>query len=162
MIEKIKDFFYDLYSVIFSYKEMIQRMLFWAWNLRWNYDFDGTYLYKIIYLKIDRMYKYFKDHGHCMWTNNINNNQMRKLRIARECAKRLYKDKYTINAIDEMDKKWGKLNIDYERFKYITEQDKINERKDNIRIHDKYEKIKNNDKRLLFGILEKHLEGFWD
>ncbi len=72
--------------------EHIERFFFWGWKLRGNHDWDFCYFYEIMYLKLDRMYKCFRDFGICIWNSDINKKEMRKIRIARELCKRLSND----------------------------------------------------------------------
>jgi hypothetical protein len=137
----MRNFYYDIIYKIASYIEMFKRMLFWGWKMRWNFDFDGQYVYNILHLKLVRMYKCFINHGHCLWTNDINDPLMRKLRIAIECSKRLKEDEYILNCYN-MSKKEG--------------------RNKTKAIYKRYDDIQKNDKRLLFKILEKNLDSFWD
>ena len=112
MKDKILDFLYDkIVHPFYKYKEMISRMIFWGWNMRWNYDFDGFTLYEIYYMKLDRMYKCMSNYGNCVWNSCPEDPEyklMKKLKLARTLAHRLaYRDEsmYCIALCEKHDKK---------------------------------------------------------
>lgn len=88
------DPFYNTINWFRSKKEMIARMLFWGWKLRWSWDFDASTMYEITYLKLSRVHDCMKKHGHLVWNANHNSNLMRKLAETKMLAKKLSEDDY--------------------------------------------------------------------
>jgi hypothetical protein len=113
--------------------EQIKSFFYYGWHMRKTFEFDATSIYKLLYLKLDRMYKEFENNGHCLWNDNESTNEMKKLRTARELAKRLDEDKYFNNNIKELEKKWGKI-----------------------------EKQKVLEKEQLFKLLNQYINAWWD
>lgn len=74
--------------------EHIERFFYWGWKLKGSHDWDYSFFYEIMYLKLNRMYNCFRDYGNCMGNSDINNTEMRKLRMAIELCNRLKDDKY--------------------------------------------------------------------
>lgn len=86
----------NMFNSIKRYLRMISRFFYWGWHLRWNYDWDHAYLYRIIYLKLDRMCKEFEHRSYHVCWSSVDTQTFRKLRCARECAKRLADDNYML------------------------------------------------------------------
>lgn len=81
-------------KIIRIYCKSIHRFFWWGWKMRWSYDWDHSYLYEIIYLKLDKMIKEFNKNGHLEWNTNFNSTEMKKIRITKECIKRLKDDNF--------------------------------------------------------------------
>jgi hypothetical protein len=159
-----------------EYKEVIERMIFWAWTMRRNYDWDGHCVYIMLYLKLDRMYKCFRDSGNCCWTRDENNKLMRKLNLARNLTKRLAEDNYNTQA-DEVEKIWGKLQMSFTPYTFPNgqkgstcnfyfdntkeaDQPKARKAMDEARKLDEAQKV--SERTELFKILTEELDKFWD
>lgn len=158
---------------------MLQRMIFWGWKMRWSWDFDSHGIYDMIYLKLDRIQNCFNKNGHCVWNRNNDTKGMKKLRVAKELAKRLFEDDYIIRACDEHEVIWGECrthskpifiggktdygsSITFSHDLAITEKQIKQCRKDYRRIHSKYDRMKVEDRKQLFQLLEKNLNQWWD
>ena len=141
---------------IIAFKEMVQRMFFWGWKMRHNYDFDASYIYDILYLKLDRVYTCFLENGHCVWNDGADTKGMKRLSIARNLAKRLSKDNYSTH-MDEHYKvyppnrsrpflaRWGREES--LSFRRAVKKDSVQ---------------REGEKKYLFTLLEKHLDCWWD
>jgi len=161
---------------IIGFFQMLERMLFWGWHMRHSYDFDCHTIYKILHLKFKRTIKNFNEDGHCVWNDNPDGKQMKKLRTASELANRLNKGNgdYIIKAINEHEKKWGKSNhiwkeldngcstLSVEWPKAPTPEKQLECKKDYRRTLIKYDNIQRADKKLFFKLLERNLEDWWD
>jgi hypothetical protein len=79
---------------MFKTIETIKRFFFWGWKLRNNHDWDGAYMYEIIYIKLSRMYDCFLKDGHCMWNDGSDKIGMRRLSECKELARRLREESY--------------------------------------------------------------------
>jgi len=85
---KIQDiFWYSWTDWLRAKYEMLERMIFWGWNMRWSYDFESLECYEMLYLKLKRVYECHRDHGNCMWNSNPLNKDMKRLREAVGLAK---------------------------------------------------------------------------
>jgi len=83
-----------MFNKIIQLYETIKRFFFWGWKLRNNHDWDGAYMYEIIYIKLSRMYYCFLNDGHCVWNSSKDMKDMRKLYECKELAKRLREGEY--------------------------------------------------------------------
>lgn len=155
----------------------IKQFCYWGWKLRNTVDYDGSTLYDVIYLKLDSIYNCFINDGHLVWNSDKDNKNMRKLRVAIELAKRLSERDCTFYCQDLHDKhdlKWGKIKFNFEkidnklsymitsRCNVITEKDKIQESKELRLIYKKEQSIRKHNKELLFKLLFKYLDSWWD
>lgn len=170
------DRFYDLYTnlIIIPY-ETISRFFYWGWKLRHNYSWDCTYLlYDMIYLKLNKLIEYSKQHAHLCWNSNPNTKEMRKLRIACHLSKRLANHDYSTH-MTQHDNEWGKLYMEFGESKglhrpcylkrFVTEQFphlKNKERKEWHIAQELDENQRKHEKEYLFHLLKKHLERWWD
>lgn len=179
-INNILDWFYDKYTdlIIVPY-ETICRFLYWGWKLRNNYEWDcSSNTYYMFYLKFDSLIKYSKKHAHLMWNSDYEGKDFRKLRIACELAKRLYEDDYNTHT-DEHNKKWkednefdskpnfknGKIisySLDWKSEQNLTKKELEQKGKEFRIAYNLDNKQKESEKKYLFKILTKHLEGWWD
>jgi hypothetical protein len=165
-VEKIN----ELFEWFRSKYEMICRIFYYGWKMRNSYDFDGHALYGVIYLKLDAMYRCFRDHGHCVWNRNKNTVSMRRIRIARELARRLDEGDYFSRALIPHDKKWGTSEVKFKNGKgifIIYENAKNYEQQEQARdemllYYNKAEEQIQTEHKELFRLLEKYLQGWWD
>ena len=163
-----------LVSKYHEYTEALDKMIFWAWHMRWSYDFDAHTMYWMLYYKLDRMYKCFRDYSSCVWDSDINNPKMRKLRITRELAKRLAEDNYTTQA-DKIQEIYGELklksgprvpgkpSVPCEFF--MTKATKADQEKAQARLHKAYledDRQKEYERKWFFKLLEKNIDFWWD
>ena len=176
MFTKLADAWYDVVGWFKSKLEMLERMLFWGWHMRWNWDFDGHCLYDIIYLKLDRLYKCHRDYGHCVWNQEEDATEYRDmvaLRLAVRVAKRLAErgDTFYCKGLhDRHEAKWGKIDIKFESsIMMISSIPNANtpelieqERKESRYLYEMDHKIRERDKKILFTLLRKKLDGWWD
>ena len=96
------------YFIVSKY-EMLKRMAFWAWNMRYSYDFDAHTVNRMIYLKLNRVYTCMRDDSHLLWNSSESNTRMRQLKETVELFKRASEDDYSMRAFDETEEKFGKL-----------------------------------------------------
>lgn len=105
--EWIVDKIWDVRSFFRSKYEMLCRMAFWAWHMRWSWDFDAHTIYQMTYLKLKKIHECMLNHGHCVWNSDPLNNRMRKLAEAKVLAKRLADDDYDMAAWYETEDRYG-------------------------------------------------------
>lgn len=146
--------------------EMLQRMFFWAWKLRYNYDWEGAFIYEIIYLKLKRMRYTFLNHGHAVWCEE-DSNLMRKLTEAMGLAKKLRYDYHK-----NMERFYSKYMSSCKSFMSMKELKSmypnakvIDEKTYRFFFKKAYEKDNNerkSDQKRLHYLLEKYTDHFWD
>jgi len=179
------DLFLDMKGEIRSKREMLDRMVFWGWNMRWSWDFDAHTIYDMLYYKLVRLEKVFTESGNCCWNQDPeypDYKYMKSLRLAIKILKRL-KDRdtprYCIGLWERHDKKWGKLQSNMSnpseedktpsgtifrtwREKANTPELKEQERKEWRALLELDGIIYERDKRNFFKILERDLHYWWD
>lgn len=135
-------------------------------------NWDHIFIYKILRHKLYFQQKHIREH-------NIHTSAIKDADRMKTCVfllNRLIDDDYYDIAIKPHNQKWGegemkfteckedpslhKFNIIYENVH--TEQDEIEERKDFKKVieHEKY--LREQDKELLFNMMKKYIEGWWD
>jgi hypothetical protein len=161
------DWFYNLISWFRSKKEMIGRMIYWGWHMRWSWDFDAGTIYKMLHLKLDRTYDCMKNHSHLKWNSDVNNPGMRKLCEAKHLASKLSKDNYhrEYEKFSQMYKSNRKDCMSIFKDDHYPNAKIINEKLYSFMLkkafkRDNLEKI--TDKRRFFMLLEKHIDSWWD
>lgn len=167
-----RSLFYKLKKNFFAVSEQINRMYCWAFRSRYSYDFDGHTMYDMIYYKLDRMYRCFLNYGNCVWNDGENTVGMKKLRIARQLAWRLAHHDYEEYRDKILDLKYGKSEMDFVASKYgsrvLFKRNGIDVRsiesysKDLLRLANMSALQRKNEKELLFKLLAKHLDSWWD
>jgi len=172
-LESIKDYiedkYYDFIGFFSSKYQMLQRMFFWGWKMRWSWDFDSHTIYEMLHYKLDRLYNCHLKYSHCVWNSDPNNNLMKKLKEASILAKRLSEDQYDIKAFEEADKKfklksWMEKIKDTSYSRYystyeITPKRAELYRKARVKI---YFKQKQYEKDRLFKLLNQYIAIWWD
>lgn len=160
-------------SLTHEYLEVLDRVFYWGPAMRRNYDFDSHGIYDMLYRKLDRMYTCFVKHGHCVWNSNPNNKSMRKLRIARNLAKRLAENDYHTQA-DEVIAQYGNVRMDFipipersvSRCEFYMERAKPEQQKQALALlhkaHQRDDKQRLDEKAYFFKLLQKYLETWWD
>ena len=99
-----------------------------------------------------------------------NEKNIKRMRVCAMILNRLIKDDYIINVYKNHDKKWGDLNLSFDKDGYvdisrpnvITEDDKKQEEKENAKLVNKETYMKKQDLDYLFDIIKKHILKWWD
>lgn len=160
IIDITSDFISDTYYSIYRIYRSICRFFFWGWKLRNSYDWDFSYIYGIINVKLQRMENEFINNGHCVWNNDINNKGFKKLREAKVLAYRLCNtDPSDYDWMDELDKKYKINRLDIFDFNV---QKPENYRKEFRFWSKKQDEKKANEKKRFFYLLEKYGDSWWD
>jgi len=134
-----------------------------------DYDFESHSLYRLIYYKLKLQQEFFEsDRPWCVGAKS----RARRIRLAKCLAQRLWEDEYSINAsvLHDMIYKYdnffeSKAIYDEEgRVKYYTSlrtsTDEESKSFKKYMEHAMY--MKKQDKDLLFNILNKYLDDWWD
>ena len=168
--KKIKNFLNEIRLK----KEMIKRMIFWGWRMRYSYDFDGHLVYDVIHIKLKRLYQCMKTNGHLMWNSDENNRNMRRLNEAVELSKRMMNqsDYYSLKSLYETQEKFGKLKTSFVKIENSTCSKMESKWGDgtndsaadafNRKRRDHWDKIKKQDQDRLWYLLNNYLESWWD
>ena len=164
MIRKIRSFFN---SIIYG----IENLIVWFPIIWSDRNWDQVYLYIILQHKLDQMQKYFRKYGHHVGAER----DARKMEICSMVLERLITDVYHDQAFKKYDEKWGeahfstfetddpnlsRLVITHENVH--TEEDKIKETADFKRAWEHHDYLNKQDLDLLFKILRKQIESWWD
>ena len=136
----------------------LSNFFYWGWKLRENYDWDYSFLYEIIYLKLERMERIFRNKSYAINSKK----HAKQIMVAKNLAKRLMDENYDFYETDFY-KKWGGHEIKIENgliefiYPNVSDYNK-NQRIAIMRDNSK----KSEDKKALFDLLEKQIEYWWD
>lgn len=159
MFSNIIDFFVrDIPYAIKNFKVWFKTI----WSDR---NWDHYYIYVILRHKLHLTEQHIrKYHRH---TTALRDSH--KIKICVLLLDRLIKDEYNLNAFKRHDEKWGEAKFDFKNRECIvshpnvkTPEDSEKERKDfkdSIKIE---EMLKDQDLDLLFKLLRKHIQSWWD
>lgn len=156
--------------------EMIEKMLFWGWKMRKNHDWDYSFMFEMIVMKLERMEKTMKNHGHLVWNQCPDEPEyvdMRALELCIRIGKRLIERSdisYAVNAWEKHEKKWGEYDFSKDwsdfnglrRKNEITEEDHIQCKKEQRGLYELSSKIRKRDTKNFYSILEKYGFSWWD
>lgn len=155
-----------------SFKTGITNLVRWfpiVWKDR---QWDHQFIYIALRHKLNLTEQFIRHHG--IHVNNIADaDKIKKCVILLD---RLMKDEYHENAFKRHDEKWGGAELDWKdleddsnRSELIithpnvkTEKDKIKERKDFKLSIKKEQHLREQDLDLLFTLLRKHIQTWWD
>ena len=139
------------------------------WNDR---DYDHWFLYKIIQFKLKRMERLQRKYGHSINSDKIAD----KMKICVSLLERLLEDDYIGNALESHEKKWGESEmiftpipdkkgyseLNFKVEKVTNEKEKAKETKERRTKYDLARDSKEQDLDMLFSIIRKNVEGWWD
>jgi len=164
MIEKIRTFFRDI-------KIGIKNLITWFPVIWKDRQWDHWFIYEILHKKLSLTEYHIRNYGHHVRAEQDADNIKKCVLL----LKRLKDDEYSENAFKQHREKWGepkfiwkesdrpdchKLLIEHDTIK--TEEDKIQERKDFKNAYDHEDYLKQQDLDLLFKIIRKHIQTWWD
>ena len=175
IVETITDFLHSIRNYFYGIYCTVERFLYWGYHMRNSYDWDFAYLERMILCKLKRMRKEFKEHGHCMWNQDVYSDeyrtQFRSLQLTIKLLTRICDRSdfhYAINADKKLESKWGSYYqtstglMGFKRANVVTEQDKADYHKDCLALYDLSQNIKNRDRKWLFDLICKYGEYWWD
>lgn len=157
MLTKIKDKYYSI-------KNGISNIIRWVptiWKLR---DWDAEYLYLLIYKHLSHVEDCLRYNGHGV--NSVKDAD--KIRIAKNLAKRLYKQEYVHNALTPVEEKYGELKIRIEKDDILPMCNKIifdelpEERKARERAYKHSDYMEKQDRQMLFEMLNKYIDEWYN
>ena len=159
----------DVRGDVRHFFDTIERFFYWGWKLRHNYDWDSAGIYDMIIYKLDRMLPIFEGSDVHSYTPKFIN----KMKQVRELAKRLRQGDYSRNH-DAFEAKWGSSNWNtYSANNGITKMLFVNPLSVNASNEDRYHEecgkaLKADyadevaDRKLLFEMLNKNIQKWWD
>jgi hypothetical protein len=151
--------------MFYKIKSRILNLIKWLPVIWYDRDWDYGYIYKFLYYKLRFMQEFFESDK----TYSVNALKIaKKIMIAKNLAKRLYEDKYLENATFWHDRKFEERLVD-EWFKptingfYIYVEDPNTERRKSFeRCCNHSDYMKKQDREMLFRMLNKYIEHWWD
>lgn len=163
-VKKIDHTYYNI-------KRGILNIITWfpvIWNDR---DWDHWHLYNILYKKLEMMENLQRNHG-C----HVDNVKVAdQIKVCKLLLKRLIDDNYLENATVNHDKKWGELSMFTREIegsdcvsmhtkttKDLTEKESEIERVERHRLYKHSDNMKEQDLDMLFRIIRKRIQGWWD
>jgi hypothetical protein len=158
----------DIMTDIRVFFDKIGRFFYWGWKLRESYEWDAHFVYEMIYLKLDDNYKCFKNHGHLVWNESEHTNRMKKLREAKELAKKLFEDDYQLKSIEAVEAKYGPIQLNFTKYGSFSSAKidypvKSRAYRHYTDIMDrKFDTMRETDKKRLYYLLNKYLRYWWD
>jgi len=154
IFEKIKDLPYNTI-------QGISNLFLWIrviWNDR---QWDHVFIYEIFRHKLHLTEQYIRKYGH--HTNNISDaNRIRKCVLLLD---RLINEDYHDNVFSSHYEKWGELELTDKGISYPnvkTEEDEKKEREERKIKYEKENKLREQDLDMLFSIMRKHIQSWWD
>lgn len=156
MINRIRNLYYDI-------KNSILNLIRWIpviWKIR---DWDANHLYLLIYTHLNHMEDCLRNYGNAIDSEKIAD----EIKVAKNLSKRLWEEDYVSNSLIPVEEKYGESKI---RFKSIEnsqfrtvfwdETEKESKARDKAYKHSDY--MEKQDKEMLFNLLKKKLEYWWD
>jgi hypothetical protein len=159
------DFF--RYDIPYGIKNLIR----WFPVIWQDRNWDQYYIYVILHKKLTLMEKGLRNGCHLYADKTAD-----QVKICVLLLDRLIKDEYHENAFKRHEEKWGEAEFNFEdleekpdqcrllitRLNVKTKKDEEQERKDFMRTSKHSDQMKNQDVEMLFKIMNKHIQGWWD
>lgn len=164
MIEKIRIFFRDI-------QIGIKNLIIWGPVIWKDRQWDYWFIYEIFHKKLSLMEHHIRNYGYHVRAEQDADN----IKTCVLLLKRLKDDEYHENAFKQHYEKWGEpkfewresdrpdlseLHISHDNVK--TEEDKKRERKDFKIACEREDHLKQQDLDLLFNLMRKHIQTWWD
>ena len=142
-----------------SFKTGIHNLIKWFPTIWFDRDWDHYYIYSIWYKKFDNMEKFFNSDK--SWTAESEGiaEQIKEIKLL---CKRLMEDNYLEEAMLQFDEKYGEIEL----FKIVDNKLEYNAKEETLSEYRKYGKLadrnREDDKEMLFDLLKKNIDNFWD
>ena len=166
MFQKIKDF-------PRSVTQGIKSLWVWFPVICRDRQWDHQYIYQVFRHKLHLTEQCIRNYGHHV--NNIEDAD--KIKVCVNLLDRLMKDEYHESAFKLHEKKWGRAKLNWKDLdnksdgfcsltithpNVTTDKDKIKERKDFKNACYRETALREQDLDLLFKIMRKHIQSWWD
>lgn len=127
-------------------------------------QWDYNHLYELLQFKLKLMYKEFaKDDVYVGQGKDA-----KKIKFCIDILDRILKNEYHENVFRDHDRKWGEQDFDLSNGKFrrtreniLTEEDEEKERKEFLKLMGHVGYLTEQDKRILFETITKHIESWW-
>ena len=149
------------------FPKRIKKVLDYLPLLWYDFDWDHSYLYKILKMKLDKMIPVFEN-GMCVSSAK----NAHEMKICSHILGRLIDDIYSDDCQDELERKYGKIEFvkvdkkDKKGRQYRTlkraRENHPNYKRDRKRLYERAQTRKKEDLDLLFNILRRKIEYYWD
>jgi len=173
IIDRVK----EIYYIPKRFLEKVGNFFYWGWQLRDNWDWDSSFMLRMMLIKMKKMQKYLYKYGHSVPSEDPTSDMHKTLRtLIKLCERLINRDPmfYSERAWEAFDKKWGKLetwstptdnpklsNLHFKRDK-VTDENRKQFKKEERELYKYQTKLYYRDRKLFFQILEKHLDNIWD
>jgi len=143
--------------------ESIKTTIAWLPVIWRDRDWDYAFFFILLQYKLKRMEKFFRERGHHVGSEK----GARRMHVCYLLLGRLIDDMYGEMAFSVHDKRWGKLEIDWDapikiwRAK-VTPEAAVQERNESQHCHLHEEYLRNQDLVYLFYLFKKHVFKWWD
>jgi len=146
----------------------------WIWfPVIWkDRQWDNQYIYEVFRHKLHLTEQLIRHHGHHLYRIK----DADQIKVCINLLDRLIKDEYHETAFKKHEEKWGAAELNFkdsEEYPKMsvaaithpnvkTDEDKVNERKE-FKIASEHEsRLREQDLDLLFKLMRKHIQGWWD
>lgn len=163
----IKHYYDKVESLYYNIKYGIMNLFIWFLPVWKNRDWDPYYIYRLLQFKIQLMEKLFKANDRYIGCKR----DVHKMMICRVLLKRLADDDYLENATINHDKKWGDyansndktdFSAMFRRENAITEENHKQQGEEFMRLGRHADRMAEQDLDLLFKILRRNIQLWWD
>ncbi len=157
IFQRIKDKYYSIKNGIWN----IIRWFPVIWKDR---DWDYYYIFALLYHKFSNMEKFFRsDNAYSANALDVAD----KIRVAKLLCKRIIDDNYVDNALMPVEEKYGELKYHFEptnneKLKAMVFDEFPEERKARSKAYEHAEYMEKQDRKMLFTMLDKYIDGWWD
>jgi len=166
LFNKVKDYIrYDI-------PRGIENLINWFPVIWKNRDWDHYFIYVILRHKLHLTEQHIRNHD--MHTRAKEDAD--RIKVCVNLLDRLIADDYHEMAYKKIDEKWGELEltstpcedrdgyheVHINRPKVKTPEDKKQERKEFKSAYEHEQYLRNQDKNMLFKMMSKYIEGWWD
>jgi hypothetical protein len=151
-------------------KRGVPNLITWfpvIWKDRW---WDYYFFFVILHKKLSLMEKGFRKYGNCVSSKE----DAIKIKVCVNLLDRIIKDEYDQMVYKKHDEKWGDIELKtisradglpeliISRPNVVTDKEIAQEKKEQRLLIEKPDKMKYQDKDLLFKLLKKHILSWWD
>ena len=173
IIEYFDDKQEDIARFFRTIKYGIENLISWIPIIWQDRDWDQWFLYKVLQHKLKQMVRLQRKYG-----NSVNAHiYADQMQLCVNLLERLINDEYLENALKPHEKKWGESKMIWEplpdndnlcqlkRFhvdKAITPEQIKQEDKERMRIYKHSDMLREQDLDMLFKLMRKNIEGWWD
>jgi hypothetical protein len=173
MFKKIRyKFKYEIRYWPRDFTKGVKNLITWFPIIWKDRQWDHQYIYGIFRKKLHLTEQFIRHNG--IHVNNIDDAD--KMKICVDLLDRIMKDEYHKSAFKQHEKKWGKADLQWEdiddekgysKLNIIhpnvkTDEDKESERKDFRRSSKHEADLREQDLDLLFKMMRKHIQSWWD